>query len=272
MKQLSLQDIKDHSLEILQDVHDFCEKNGIVYYLAAGTLLGAVRHKGYIPWDDDVDVFMLRPEYNKFISLYQSSRYELMAIENDKDCINPYAHVVDLKRTYVKNMYYPHHRKHFGLKIDIFPLDMASDSREEFDAQFDEMLAVGQYLWKARHANCHFDLGKPWEYNRKLFADKRHYKNGRMARQFVEQIDAIAQRVPWGTTQHVALQACPLKNARQYFRLEDFNERVFLDFEDRKFWAPKNYHEVLTAEFGDYMTPPPEDMRHGEHTWDIYFK
>lgn len=272
MKQLSLQDIKDQSLEILQDVHDFCEKNGIVYYLAAGTLLGAVRHKGYIPWDDDVDVFMLRPEYEKFVASYKSDRYDIMAIENDKDFITPYAHVVDLQRTTVGFMNYPHHIKHFGLKLDVFPLDMAPDSRDEFDNQFDEMLEVGRRLKHARHALCPFDMSKSYKYNRRLLSDKLRNAFGRKAIKYVRQIDRIAQRIEWGSTSHVALLACPLPMARQYFRLEDFDERVLIEFEGREFWAPKRYHEVLTAEYGDYMTPPPPEKRHGSHTQAIFFK
>ena len=101
-KQLTLRDVQMVSLEILLDVHEFCMKNGIRYFMSGGTLLGAVRHKGFIPWDDDVDIFMLRPDYDRFVASYHSDRYVLLTMENDKDYFLPYAHVADMERTVIE--------------------------------------------------------------------------------------------------------------------------------------------------------------------------
>ena len=70
MKELTIEEHKKLALDILIDVADFCEKNGIRYFLAYGTLIGAIRHKGYIPWDDDIDIMIPRPDYDKFLKLY----------------------------------------------------------------------------------------------------------------------------------------------------------------------------------------------------------
>ena len=76
MKIMSFEEVKQTELGILTDIADFCDKNRIVYFLAYGTLIGAVRHHGFIPWDDDVDIWMPRKDYNKFIETYKSDKYK----------------------------------------------------------------------------------------------------------------------------------------------------------------------------------------------------
>ena len=84
MREMTLEEIQQVSLEILKDVHRFCVENDIKYSLCYGTLLGAIRHNGFIPWDDDIDIMMPRPEYDRFIRLYQSEKgYKLFAAENN---------------------------------------------------------------------------------------------------------------------------------------------------------------------------------------------
>ena len=121
-RRLSLEEVQAKCLDIMLDVHDFCLKNGIKYSMSGGTLLGAVRHKGFIPWDDDVDIFMLRPDYDRFVSTYESPRYVLMSMERDKWYSLPFAHVADVTETEIEWMNVPFCHENGGVKIDIFPI------------------------------------------------------------------------------------------------------------------------------------------------------
>ncbi|EKL9828088.1 LicD family protein [Vibrio alginolyticus] len=127
MKQLSNEELRQFQIQILDDVHEFCEKKGLSYSLAGGTLLGAVRHKGYIPWDDDIDIMMPRYDYEILMAEFQNHKKEYlvhgMNISNGER-LNAFYGKVSLKNTYIKET-----NKIFddglelGINIDIFPID-----------------------------------------------------------------------------------------------------------------------------------------------------
>lgn len=271
--QLTTQDIQRISLEIFLDVHDFCLKNGIKYFMSGGTLLGAVRHKGFIPWDDDIDLFMLRPDYDRFIKLYKSDRYHLLTMETDKDYFLPYAHVVDFDQTVIEYDYYPFSRKKTGVKIDIFPLEAVSNDEREFDRQFNKGCKLWTMFCRTRTVFWQFSKDKPLKYNLGLLARRIVTLGGRMVFYLSHLIDNNARKYEFGTTDYVALLSFPVMRAKQRHRLDVFSETLLLDFEGHKLCAPIKYEEFLTTAFGpDYMTPPPPDQRIGPHTMRIYYK
>ena len=89
-RKLTLNDIKKVSLDILISIHEYCKANGIKYSLGYGTMLGAVRHKGFIPWDDDIDILMMREDYDRFLSGYKDSKFEVIDHKREKKYILPY--------------------------------------------------------------------------------------------------------------------------------------------------------------------------------------
>lgn len=272
-KQLTLSDVQKTSLAIFLDVHKFCMKNGIKYCMSGGTLLGAVRHKGFIPWDDDVDLFMLRPDYDRFVSTYKSDQYVLLTMENDKDYFLPYAHVADMDQTVIEYNYDPFSRKKTGVKIDIFPLETVSNDERLFDKQFKRGCKLWKVFARARTAFWEFSKEKSIKYNVGLFARKIITVGGRLVFLLAHLIDKNARKYEFGSTDYVALLSFPVMRAKQRHRMDVFAETVLLDFEGHKFCAPIKYEEFLTTAFGpDYMTPPPVDQRVGPHTMRIYYK
>ena len=126
-KKLSLEEIKKTSLDILLDVSEFCDDNNITYFLACGTLLGAIKYKGFIPWDDDVDIMMPRPDYKRFVREYKSDEYKLL---DPHVGMYFYAKVYDTNtQVYEKGVDYKKYNP-IGINIDVFPLDGTVDNEK----------------------------------------------------------------------------------------------------------------------------------------------
>ena len=126
MKNISDLELKKIELNILKDVHDYCVGNNLKYYLWYGTLLGAVRHHGFIPWDDDVDIAMPRKDYDYFIKHYISEKYNVEACETVSTYQMPFAKVYDINTIKKEPIYYKKGVTR-GVDIDIFPLDEISN-------------------------------------------------------------------------------------------------------------------------------------------------
>lgn len=262
-KILTLREVQERSLDIMLDVHDFCMKNDIQYSMSGGTLLGAVRHKGFIPWDDDVDLYMLRPVYERFIRIYRSDRYVLRTMENERGFCLPFAHVADMEETDIEWVKSPFSFRTSGVKIDIFPIDSVSNIREEYDAQFDKCVSYYDYYFYARKAFLRFSTHESFRYNFQLLKRKIRTLNGLSAIRCNRLIDKNARKYPFGSTDYIGLTCLPLIRVRQRYPKEVFDDTVLLDFENYKFCAMKGYEQVLLEAFGpDYMTPPPPEERH----------
>lgn len=259
-KKLSLDEIKNIEAQILKDFADFCQSNNLKYYLGYGTLLGAARHKGFIPWDDDVDVLMPRADYNKFIKLtgYNPIKPNLET-RFYRDCahpnIYPFAKVIDINTiVYEKGKA----KKNIsGLWIDIFPLDGYPEKQEEADLLFKKHLEV-------RHA---YDLAitNPFYVRQNLlkkcikvfivpFMKLYGISN------FCKQIDSIGQTYSFDDCQKVTDFTWP-DNSHTWIFKNELEPSTELEFEGNLYKVPGNYKAYLTRIYGDYMQLPPESER-----------
>lgn len=267
MKELTLHEIQAQSLEILQTVHDFCVSNGIKYSLAYGTLIGAIRHKGFIPWDDDVDIIMPRTDYERFIASFIAPGLAVVC-EKDKDYYLNYCRVLDTMKTGSKTILPIGKDYKGGVWIDVFPADGVSDEKEEFVKNIGEVKKNWMMQLRYRYSLASIrDIVRTCGI--KDFLILMAVKLSCQGRKKLEANNAIVRqnaiRIPFGSTKHWS-QLCVLDDGvRNYQLCEDFAETIDMEFEGRTFKVMKGYDRVLRNIYGDYMQLPPEDQRHPKH-------
>lgn len=262
MKKLSAEEVKKVQLEILDVVAEFCKKNDINYWLDSGTLLGAVRHGGYIPWDDDIDIGMLRPDYEKFRKMFNDSntRYKFNCIENDMSFLYPFGKVMDTT-TYLREA----GEFELSVNIDVFCYDNAPDDDK-----------AAKRIFKRR------------DNLRKLFSlrNNKARPSGNLIRRIVVR---IARVIIKPVSKGRIIQAIAT-NARRYEKFDTkrignflgynpvlceadvFKDFELVEFEGKEYYAPVKRHIWLETLYGDYMVLPPEEKRITHHSYEAYKK
>lgn len=264
MKQISLQEMKQIQKDILKDVHEFCEKNGLHYTLAFGSLLGAVRHKGYIPWDDDIDIALLRPDYEKFVATYTSDngKYRLYEFHKDAEFNYPFAKIADTRTILKENI----SMKNIGINIDVFPFDYMFDTREECTS-FIRTLDRLKKLFRVK-------LVKPGKKNvwwkRILIRLSKIVCLPVSMRGIVEKQFEKTSVLTNQNAKYVAFALDPRMEGayRSVYPREMFDKFLKVPFDEEEFMITAEYDKWLTQMYGDYMTPPPEGYRMSPHTVD----
>lgn len=276
MRRMTTDEIHEVDLTILEHIDTFCREHGIRYGLAYGTLLGAVRHKGFIPWDDDADVFMPRDDYNRFIREYKNSReFCVFSSECGNACLT-YARVCEMRRTYFKQgMLWTTESP--GVGVDVFPYDRVPEDADEFDRMV-EMCAEGMNkIWNARaHARY---IPEYWRISRgNSFV--RNLKNAchvllnaqtalfsrRQARRLCLDYVEYLQKLGHKDSCRCGMLAFPKYKKKEAVPREWVENFTALEFCGRRFSAPAHWHQMLSNYYGDYMVVPPLDQRdtHGQ--------
>ena len=264
LERVSLEQVKEIMLSIMTDFDKFCRDHGLRMWLYAGTLLGAIRHKGYIPWDDDIDVCMTREDYNKLLTIADQidSKYVLLEHSLNKKYKYPFAKLV-LKDSYCVEFHNP---KFCGVKlgiyIDIFPIDYVGDT---MDVALEHCKQTNQMVQKSL---CY--LGFPLEGN---FFSKVYQKakriilyNGFMANRFLKMFDKKLQS--FSDTKYSAVPVW-MNASKTILVTEDYRDDVEVPFEGKTFNTFKGHIHFLERLFGNYMELPPVEQRE-VHGFDAY--
>ena len=262
MRRLTLKELQQISLEILKDVAGFCESNGIRYSLGYGTLLGAVRHNGFIPWDDDVDILMPRDDYERFRATYHSDRYSFIDSRNTPDCYIAFGRVCETEKTLASSSI-PWVRRDVGVWIDIFPIDRVPDDKETFDRIYDALLLLMKFNVGIRRvhtiSSSRFSIRK----RLKIWTLKRTHPRliKRDPVDIVKDMNTLISLVSPNESRHWSQLTCPELGANEFFEEDEINEYVRLKFEDSEFFVWKGYDKILRDSYGDFMQLPPKNKR-----------
>lgn len=261
MADYDIRPLQLHLQENLKVLDEVFKKNGLRYFLVSGTMLGAVRHKGFIPWDDDVDLGMPRPDYERLIKHSKEwlpEHLEFICAEKDENYPLPFGKIQDSRTTLMEKSY----RDYIGgVYIDIFPLDGVSESKTK--------------------RSCHFRRYLFW-YKILYYIFRDPYKHGRGINSW---IPLLCRRLFSRRFVHNKMRSIMMENSydESYYMSEHYNRQkrfmprsVFgnptpIQFEDALLMGVEQPHEYLEEEYGDYMKLPPEDKRkqHGFHFLDL---
>ena len=260
-----IREIQQMELGIMEYIHEVCQKIGVKYFLAYGSLIGAVRHKGFIPWDDDMDICMLREDYEKlqdYLIANPDERYEVMSYKNNLNYVYPFMKVQD-NHTYLleedvridSNM---------GIYVDIFPVD-----GYENDANFKNKMTK---LIKKRQLSCYTFKGIT---NTKSVLNSLiryisviifYFTN---TNKYVAQIEELAKSRKVSDYEEVDYLIYKDMN-KPVWRREWLEQVTTGTFEGKEFMIPKKYHEILTSDYGDYMQLPPVEQRVSHHDFKLW--
>lgn len=273
---MMLREIQQVNLELMKDIHAFCVKNDIHYSLAYGSLIGAIRHKGFIPWDDDIDIMMPRPDFERFSMEYKSEKgYKLSSLYDNDTYVN-YTRVYD-NNTLVDC---PAKAAKFdiGVWIDIYPIDGISDDWQEQNEQFQRLRKYTGVVMQWRKYLHAFERGSIIVKAKAIIRMLQiRLSNKGSFSYWHEQIVNICKEYKFGTTKKCSSLVCmeANKNNRQeVFLTDDFSRFIAMPFETENFFVASGYDHILTTIFGDYMQMPPKEKQvsHIIHHWGFYWK
>lgn len=253
-----LKQLWETELEILQVVHNICVENNLKYTLAYGSLLGAVRHKGFIPWDDDIDIMMPRSDYQKLLKIWSDVAPKDFIIQDyntDSDYTNNFAKVRKNNTTFLQYEYEKTKKYHKGIFIDIFPGSCLAPKGISRTMQY-VCFAINLLYSRGYTSGTAGVIGK---IERMLL--KTNKQNYIKRRNLAEKMMGRWDKKEKGKYVFPCTIAC----CKHYYPADMFENLIFIEFENRKFFMTLEYDKILQIEYGNYMQLPPESERVWKH-------
>lgn len=272
MRKMSQSEIREAQLRLLVIFKDFCNRNKIGFFIISGTLLGAVRHGGFIPWDNDIDLAMPRKDYERLKVLLKEENahqdFRFLCFENNPEYLYHFGKIID-KRTYLQTAC---KNRKLGLFIDIFPLDSQGNNQELAMKNLKEIHRFVQiramcYDFKYKSLSVPRNITKAETLTLlRSFLTEGKQKEEYWVRKIIQKAQLFSD------IKNPTYFGC---NSNEKFtvvsRAEHYASSVELVFEKVVLPAPVGYKEILKAYYGDYMKWPPENKRHGLDTTKLFW-
>lgn len=259
METLSIKEIQQYQLELMTLVDNVCRKNNIHYYLISGSCLGAIRHKGFIPWDDDIDIGMFREDYEHFLRIFNSSfdqkKYFLQNEKTEKLFIPSLSRICILG-TKLEMPWIEHLKINKSIFMDIFPLDNVPDKEKDRKKQYQQLKFINKLLTYKIYTlsgNKYKDILKHIISSILKLIPLNYLKIKR---------ENIITKFSKEKTMCVCSMGSKYGYKKHIMPRTVYGEAIELDFENHKFFFPQNYKYHLQHLFGDnYMNIPPTNKR-----------
>lgn len=269
-KNIDVNELKKIQVDILNEFSDYCAENGLTYYITYGTLIGAVRHKGYIPWDDDIDVMMPRADYIKFLKGFNTGTKtdDIRAISHEIDpkYYLPFAKVTNTSTVLQEDV---NSNYQIGVYIDVFPLDNLDD---DYETAKKFMKKAFRYNELIIMKNLTFNKDRAWYKNAVLGAGKvlsSFWSRDRL----IKKLNNFRPLKEDGSfTKYVGMiNGIYSGGEESIFDSEWFNGTVEVEFEGRHYSANTGYDAFLRRFYGDYMKLPPAEQQVSHHVFKAWY-
>ena len=263
-----MNDLQKKQLEILKQFIRVCEKHNLTYFLVGGSCLGAARHQGFIPWDDDIDVGMPREDFNKYVELqkeYEGTSYFIQTWKSDPHYTYNYAKLRDSSTTYIENFFVKHQINH-GVWIDIFPIDGFA---YKFDKPRDKYAHLVSAIWRQSFISYFPQMRRKFSkgtWFTDLFInllailtwpfDINHWRR--------KHTEKLLTKVPFKDAEVVG-NMCGINKKKEAMDKSIYLETTKLPFEDIEVCVPKDYDKYLTLLYNDWRKWPPKEKQVGHH-------
>ena len=269
MGELTLHDLQQQGLKIMKVIDRWCVDHGVNYSLCGGSLIGAIRHKGFIPWDDDIDIMMARPEYDRFVREFKADGYVCIAPELGNSYI-AYGRICDMADT-LSEPYCPWSSiEGTGLWVDVFPFDGEPNDFDVFSDLVKRINNKINRIYQIRGARLPLSKKLGGVRIAKLIGKKILYGHCDLDKELAELL-VLVKAIPFGETEYCGNLSFPHYDTKERSRIGIFNSYTRLPFEDTELQVVAAYEEYLRDVFGDYMQLPPEEERVPAHLEHKFF-
>lgn len=261
---------QEYALDIYKEFKRICEKYKLRYFAIGGTCIGAIRHKGFIPWDDDIDIAMPAEDYHAFISKYSrelSKPYSIYLPNFAKHYTMSFGKIQNYETTFVESTIECYKDRYIGVNIDLFPVYglPRTERKVKQTVRLNETLRIINVKRRLPFNECESLSGKLlWILLLPLRLFPFHIITDIQDRILSKNRFETSDKVyfSWRLVPDETTESYTYKNI---FYLEDFIQTIKVPFEDTEMSIPKGYDRYLTMDFGDYMKLPPKEQQHGGH-------